>query len=142
MDVTSFILLKSVFFMKLAVLLFLAKFACFSLAVKLSDVNLLNSWIIINLSWSWSVAILFSILQIFVLLCHSQFSWLNYKISILFPTVVRAVIVVVVAKLSGFLTLTSFILALREALVAKLVISAILSSIYVIWGLYTSFLIT
>ena len=121
--------------MKLAVLLFLAKFACFSLAVKLSDVNLLNSWIIINLSWSWSVAILFSILQIFVLLCHSQFSWLNYKISILFPTVVRAVIVVVVvAKLSGFLTLTSFILALREALVAKLVISAILSSIYVIWG--------
>ena len=36
--------------------------------------------------------------------------------------------------------LTSFILALREALVAKLVISEILSSIFFILALHTSFL--
>ena len=44
LDVTSFSSLsKSVFFTKLALSLFLAKFACFGLAVKFSDVDLLNS---------------------------------------------------------------------------------------------------
>ena len=43
-DVTFFSLWsKSVFFTKLAILFLLAKFACFSLAVKFFDVNLLNS---------------------------------------------------------------------------------------------------
>ena len=46
-----------------------------------------------------------------------------------------------VAKLVvlGISPLTSYILALREALVAKLVISGILSSIFLILALYTSF---
>ena len=52
-------------------------------------------------------------------------------LGILFSTAVRAVVVV-----------TSFILELREALVAKVVISGILSSIVLIWALYTSFLAT
>ena len=45
-----------------------------------------------------------------------------------------------VAKLVvlGISPLTSYILALREALVAKLVISGILSSIFLILALYTS----
>ena len=42
----------------------------------------------------------------------------------------------------GILLLTSFILALRVVLVAKLVISSILSSIFLILALYTSFLTT
>ena len=42
----------------------------------------------------------------------------------------------------GILPLTSFILALREPLVAMLVISGILSSIFFILALYASFLTT
>ena len=42
----------------------------------------------------------------------------------------------------GISPLTSFTLALREALVAKLVISGILSSIFFILALYISFLTT
>ena len=43
-DVPSFSLLsKSLFFTKLAISFLLAKFACFSLAVKFSNVNLSNS---------------------------------------------------------------------------------------------------
>ena len=38
---------------------YLFEFAYFSLAVYFSDVNLLNSWVVIYLSWSWSVVILF-----------------------------------------------------------------------------------
>ena len=45
----------------------LAKFACASLAVKLSDVNLSNSWVVIYSSWSWSV-VFFPVSLIFVLL--------------------------------------------------------------------------
>ena len=37
------LLSKSVFFTKLAISRLLAKFACFTLAIKFSDVNLLNS---------------------------------------------------------------------------------------------------
>ena len=50
---------------------------------------------------------------------------------------------VVVAKLVmlGISPLTTFILALREALVAKLVISGVFSSTFLIWALYTSFLL-
>ena len=59
------------------------------------------------------------------------------KTRFLFSTAVTTVIVgkLVILLISP---LTSFILALREALVAKLVISGILSSIFLILGLYTS----
>ena len=67
-DVTSFSLLPiSAFFTKLAISLLLAKFACLSLAVTFSDVNLLNSSVVTYLSWWCSEAILFSISLIFVL---------------------------------------------------------------------------
>ena len=58
--------IKSVFFSKLEISVLLAKFACANLAEKLSDVNSLNSWVVIYLSWSWSVVISFSISLIFV----------------------------------------------------------------------------
>ena len=48
------LLSKSVFFFtKLAISFLLAKFACFILAVTFSDVNLIHSWVVIYLSWSW-----------------------------------------------------------------------------------------
>ena len=45
----SFFILSSkhFFLMKLIILVLLAKFACANLAVKLSDVNLLNYWVVI-----------------------------------------------------------------------------------------------
>ena len=50
-DVTFFSLLsKSVSFRKLEILILLANFGCFSLAVKFSVVNLLNFWVVICLS--------------------------------------------------------------------------------------------
>ena len=63
-------------------------------------------------------------------------------LGILLTTVVRAAVEtkLVILGISSFLTL--FILGLREALVAKLVISGILSSIFFILALYTSFLAT
>ena len=57
---------------------------------------------------------------------------------ILFSTAVRAVLVAELVILSVS-PLTSFIPALKEALVAKLVISGILSSISLILVLYTFF---
>ena len=54
-------LFKSIFFTKLAKSLLLAKSAYDNFAVKLSDVIFLNSWVVIYLSWSLSVVILFSI---------------------------------------------------------------------------------
>ena len=62
-------------------------------------------------------------------------------LGVLFSMVVTAV---VVAKLLilGISLLTSFVLALRVVLVAKLVISSTLSSIFLILTLYTSFLTT
>ena len=44
------LLSKSVLFTKLTILLLLAKFACFNLAVIFSNVNLLNSGVVIYLS--------------------------------------------------------------------------------------------
>ena len=60
---------------------------------------------------------------------------------ILFSTVVRAAVAprLVILAISP---LTSFILALRQALAATLVISGILYSIFLILALYTSFLTT
>ena len=97
---------KHVFLKKLAISFFHAKFAFFSLAVKFSDVDLLNFWVVIYFSWPWSVIILFSVSLIFVLQS------------------------VLLTKL-----LTSGILFLRETLVAKLVILGILSSIFLILAL-------
>ena len=52
-DVTSFSLLsKSAFLAKLAISFLPATFACFSLTVKFSDVDLTNYWVVIYLSWS------------------------------------------------------------------------------------------
>ena len=45
---------KSVFFMKLAISLLFATFACANLAAKFSDVDLLNSSAVVYLSWSGS----------------------------------------------------------------------------------------
>ena len=60
---------------------------------------------------------------------------------ILFSTAIKAVAVAnfVILVIS---LLTSFILALRVVLVAKLIASGILSSIFFISALYTSFLTT
>ena len=51
--VTSFSLLSiSVCFAKLGISLLLSKFPCLSLAAKFPDVNLLNSRVVMYLSWS------------------------------------------------------------------------------------------
>ena len=62
-------------------------------------------------------------------------------LGIFFSTAVRAVVVAMLVTLDVG-PLTSFILALKEALVAKLVISGTLFSIFLISALYTSFLMT
>ena len=77
------------FFTKLAISPLVSKFACFNLAVKFSDVNLLSSGAAIYLLWS----------------------------GFLFSTVVRAVLVAKLVIL-GISFLNSFILALRLVLVA------------------------
>ena len=62
-------------------------------------------------------------------------------LGILFSTVVRAAVEVNLLIL-GISPLTSFILALSVVLVANLVMSGILSSIFLILALYTFFLTT
>ena len=61
---------------------------------------------------------------------------------ILFSTVAGAVVVVAKLLILGISPLTSFNLALRAVLVAKLVISGFLSSIFLMLTLYRSFLTT
>ena len=90
------------------------------------------------LSWLWPV-IFFSISLIFVLYAVILTNLLT--LSILFSTVVRVPVVAELAML-GISPLTSSILALREALVAKLVITDVLSSIFFILVSYKSFLTT
>ena len=65
-------------------------------------------------------------------------------LGILFSTLVRPIVVgkLGIRYILGILPLSSFILALRVVLVAKLVMSGILSSIFFILALYTSFLTT
>ena len=60
------------------------------------------------------------------------------QLGILFSTVVRAAVVGKLVIL-GISPLTSFILALKKALVAKLVISDILSSMFLILALHIPF---
>ena len=63
----------------------------------------------------------------------------SLTLRILFSAVVRAAVVAKLVVLLGISRLISFILALRVVLVAKLVISGILSSTVLILALYTSF---
>ena len=95
----------------------LAKFGSFNLEAKFSDVNLLISGVVIYLSWLWS-AIFFSISLIFVL--YSVFLTKLLTLGISFSTALGAIVVAKLVIL-GISTLTTFILALRESLVAKLV---------------------
>ena len=75
-------------------------------------------------------------------MCHIQFFLTRLLTSgILFSTTVRAVLVAKTVIL-GIWALTSIILVLRIALVANLVISGILSSIFLILALYSVFLTT
>ena len=60
------LLSKSVFFTKSTISVLVVKFACAYLAAKLSSVNLLNSYVVIYLTWSWS-SIFFSTSAVFVL---------------------------------------------------------------------------
>ena len=116
--------------------LLLAKFAFFSLAVNCSDVVLLISWVVIHLSGSWSVVILFSVSLIFVL-CSCFLDKLP-TLGILFSTGVTAVVVAKLVIL-GILFWISLILGLKVVLVAKLLISGILSSLLFILGLLNLF---
>ena len=70
-----------------------------------------------------------------------SFSTKLLTLGILFSTAVRAVLVAKLVMLNT-LFLTSFNLPLRVVLVVELVISGILSSIFLILVLYTSFLMT
>ena len=90
----------------------LAKFACANLTAKFSAVNLLNSGVVIYLLWS----------------------------GILFSTAARSAVADKLVIL-GILFLTSFIITSKVVLLVKLVNSGILSSIFLILALYTSFLI-
>ena len=75
-------------------------------------------------------------------MCYRQyFSTKLLTLGILFSTTVRAVVVARLVIL-GISPLTSFILALRVVLGAKLVMSVILSLLLFILALYTSFLTT
>ena len=74
--------------MILVILLLLSKFACTNFAIKCSDVNLLNSWLVIYLSWS--VVILFSISLMFVL--YSDLLTKLLTLGILLSTAVRAAV--------------------------------------------------
>ena len=93
----------------------------------------MNSGVVIYLLWSgvlFSTAV--SAVRVAMLVI----------LGILFLTsFVLALIAVVVANM-GILFLNSFILALRAVLVAKLLIWGILSSIFIILALHTSFLTT
>ena len=87
-----------------------------------------------------------------IMISNFLFSFINFcvivsfltkllTLGILFSTAVTVVVVVKLAVLD-ILPLTSFILESRVVLVAKLVISGILASIFLILALYTSFLTT
>ena len=84
-----------------------------------------------------------------IMISNFLFNFINFRVvvsfltkllrlGILFSTVVRAAVVVKLVIL-GISPLNPFILALRQPLVAKLVISDILSSIFLVLALYTSF---
>ena len=118
------------------ILFFLAKFARNNLPAKFSAVSLLNSKVVIYLSWSRSVNV-FSVSPMFVL--SLVFLTKLLTLGTLFSTAVRVIIVARLLIL-GTLSVNSSFLELRSAVVAKLTISGILSSILLI--LYSSFLTT
>ena len=118
------------------ILFFLAKFARNNLPAKFSAVSLLNSKVVIYLSWSRSVNV-FSVSPMFVL--SLVFLTKLLTLGTLFSTAVKVIIVARLLIL-GTLSVNSSFLELRSAVVAKLTISGILSSILLI--LYSSFLTT
>ena len=118
------------------ILFFLAKFDHNNLPAKFSAVSLLNSQVVIYLSWSRSVNV-FSVSPMFVL--SLVFLTKLLTLGTLFSTAVRVIIVARLLIL-GTLSVNSSFLELRSAVVAKLTISGILSSILLI--LYSSFLTT
>ena len=123
---------KSVLFTKLAVALLVTKFSRANLAAKFSAFSLLNFRLVVNSSWSWKV-ISFSNYNF----CITVVCWTKLlTLSILFSTVALAVIVAKLVILSIY-PLTSFVLALRVLLVAKLVITGIFY-----FRVHTSFLTT
>ena len=122
------LLSKSVLFTKLAISLLLAKFVCFNLA----DVKLLNSGVVIYLSWLWIVIFVFHFINFGVLV--SFFTKL-LTLGLLFSTALRAVLVAKLVIL-GISPSTSSILASRVVLVTKLVMPGILSSVFFILALY------
>ena len=71
-------------------LVFVIKFACANLAVKLSAVSLLNSGVVIYLSWLWLV-VFFSNSVIYAL--QSVFLTKPQTLGILFSTTVNAEVV-------------------------------------------------
>ena len=112
---------------------FVTKFASADLAAKFSPVNLLNSGVVIYLSSLWSV-IFFSIsLTFFVIV---SFFTRILTLGILFSTAVNTDVVAKPPLILGISAITSFIFVLRIVLVAKVVISGILSSIFLILALY------
>ena len=145
--------------MKLAIPFLLATFACADLLETFSDVNFLNSWVVIYISWSKSVVIFISFLLTFCVTVSFFFIKLQ-TLSILCSMAIKAALVaklvvlgtlfltsfilalraVAVPKLVilGILFFASFIVALRVVLVGKVVISSILSSIYLTLLSYTS----
>ena len=138
----SFVLLDTIFLLRSDSLLsksvFFTKFSCTSLALTASVADLLNSVVVIYLSWLWSVSF-FSLSVIFV----SQPVFLTKLLvsGALFSTVLNAEVVARPVIL-GIYILTSLIFVLRLALVARLLISGILSSIFFIFSLYSVFLMT
>ena len=109
---------KSVFFYEISnILLWLV-----NLEERFSDVYLLSSGVVIYLSRSRSVVILFSI-SLICMLC-SAFLTILLILAVLFSTEARAVVVAKIVIL-GNLFLTLFHLALRTAVVTMLVILSI-----------------
>ena len=84
---------------------FVTKFACDNLAAKRFAVKLLNSEVVIYLSWSWSV----NFFQCLVFLCYNLFFFAKLLTSvILFSTAAE---LVVKSLILGILTSISIILA-------------------------------
>ena len=113
----------------------LAKFPCANLAPKFSAVNLLNFGVLIYLLW---VDISFSTAVRAVVV--AKFVILGILFLTSFILVLReAIVAKLVIIILGISFLISFILALRTVLVAKLVITGILSSISLMLALYEFF---
>ena len=75
---------------KVSASLLLARFTCLSLTANFSHVNLLNYWVVIYLSWSWSVVLAL------------------LTVGILFLTTIRAAVLAKLVILGAFFTFVYF----------------------------------